>query len=149
MQGNLLQLPLPPGSVDLLVSSLMLHQLSDENQLALFQKIHSLLKDDGEMVFADELILFDPEAEPERFNRVYRYLLANTTPKDVYEQQIKPYLTDGYVYTWQDMKANTPPEFWFHTLPHLQTKLHAANLVLREVKELTLFFGLCRVTKQA
>ena len=38
MQGNLLQLPLPPGSVDLLVSSLMLHQVSDENQLALFQK---------------------------------------------------------------------------------------------------------------
>lgn len=92
------------------------------------------------MVFADELILFDPEAESERFNRVYRYLLANTTPKDVYEQQIKPYLTDDYVYTWQDMKANTPPEFWFHTLPHLQTKLHAANLVLREVKELTPFF---------
>lgn len=149
MQGNLLQLPLPPGSVDLLVSSLMLHQVSDENQLALFQKIHSLLKDDGEMVFADELILFDPEAEPERFNRVYRYLLANTTPKDVYEQQIKPYLADGYVYTWQDMKANTPPEFWFHTLPHLQTKLHAANLVLREVKELTPFLGLFRVTKQA
>ena len=149
MQGNLLQLPLPPGSVDLLVSSLMLHQVSDADQLALFQKIHSWLKDDGEMVFADELILFDPEAEPERFNRVYRYLLANTTPKDVYEQQIKPYLADGYVYTWQDMKANTPPEFWFHVLPHLQTKLHAANLVLREVKELTLFFGLFRVTKQA
>ena len=76
-------------------------------------------------------------------------LLANTTPKDVYEQQIKPYLADGYVYTWQDMKANTPPEFWFHTLPHLQTKLHAANLVLREVKELTPFLGLFRVTKQA
>ena len=149
MQGNLLQLPLPPGSVDLLVSSLMLHQVSDADQLALFQKIHSWLKDGGEMVFADERILFDPEAEPERFNRVYRYLLANTTPKDVYEQQIKPYLTDGYVYTWQDMKANTPPEFWFHVLPHLQTKLHAANLVLREVKELTPFFGLFRVTKQA
>ena len=60
MQGNLLQLPLPPGSVDLLVSSLMLHQVSDADQLALFQKIHSWLKDDGEMVFADEL-LFDPK----------------------------------------------------------------------------------------
>ena len=61
MQGNLLQLPLPPGSVDLLVSSLMLHQVSDADQLALFQKIYSWLKDDGEMVFADELILFDPK----------------------------------------------------------------------------------------
>ena len=97
------------------------------------------------MVFVDELLLFDPAADPVRFNEVYRYLLANTLPATIYEQHIKPYLVEGYTYTWQDMKENPPPQFWFHSLNDLRIKLSAAGLVLKEVKELTPFFGMLRV----
>lgn len=145
LQGELQDLPITPYSVDLLISSLVLHQVPEEKQVALFCKIAETLKPEGEMVFADELLFFDPEADPMRFNGVYRYLLANTLPATIYEQHIKPYLVEGYTYTWQDMKENTPPQFWFHSLNDLQAKLSAAGLVLKEVKELTPFFGMLRV----
>ena len=58
--------------MDLLISSLVLHQVPEEKQAALFCKIAETLKPEGEMVFVDELLLFDPAADPVRFNEVYR-----------------------------------------------------------------------------
>ena len=63
---------------------------------------------------------------------VYRYLLEHTTPKEVYENHIKPYLQEGHIYTWQDMKENTPPEYWFHSIENLKTTLQKVHLKLVE-----------------
>ena len=100
------------------------------------------------MVMADEIILFNPDASPEKFNEVYRYLLEYTTPKEVYENHIKPYLQEGHIYTWQDMKENTPPEYWFHSIEDLKATLRKVRLKLVKVQEITPFFGLLKIKHQ-
>ena len=117
-------------------------------QERLFEAVNQVLKTDGEMIMADEIILFDPDASPEKFNEVYRYLLEHTTPKEVYENHIKPYLQEGHIYTWQDMKEDTPPEYWFHSIEDLKTTLEKSHLKLVDIQEITSFFGLLKIKHQ-
>ncbi|PIE84435.1 MAG: SAM-dependent methyltransferase [Bacteroidia bacterium] len=145
-QGRIEDLTLPAGSVDLVVSSLVLHQVVRGGWERLFSTVARMLRPGGEMVMADEIILFEPEAAPEKFNRVYRYLLAHTTPRDVYESQIKPHLREGYIYTWEDMKASTPPEYWFYSIGDLDAALEGASLQIADIQEISPFFGLLRIT---
>ena len=85
--GSIQNLELSAESVDLIISSLVLHQVEWNEQERLFEAVKQVLKADGEMIMADEIILFNPGASPEKFNEVYRYLLEHTTPKEVYENQ--------------------------------------------------------------
>ena len=146
--GSIQNLELSVESVDLIISSLVLHQVEWNEQERLFEAVKQVLKTDGEMIMADEIILFNPDASPEMFNEVYRYLLEHTTPKEVYENHIKPYLQEGHIYTWQDMKENTPPEYWFHSIEDLKTTLQKVCLKLVEVQEITPFFGLLKIKHQ-
>lgn len=141
-------LELSAESVDLIISSLVLHQVEWNEQARLFEAVKQVLKADGEMIMADEIILFNPDASPVKFNEVYRYLLEHTTPKEVYENHIKPYLQEGHIYTWQDMKENTSPEYWFHSIEDLKTTLQKVRLKLVEVQEITPFFGLLKIKHQ-
>ena len=134
--------------MDLIISSLVLHQVEWNEQERLFETVKQVLKAEGEIVMADEIILFNPDASPEKFNEVYRYLLEYTTPKEVYENHIKPYLQEGYIYTWQDMKENTPPEYWFHSIEDLKSILKKAELKLVDIQEITPFFGLLKIKHQ-
>ena len=146
--GCIQDLELSAESVNLIISSLVLHQVEWNEQESLFKNVKQVLKADGEMVMADEIILFNPDASPEKFNEVYRYLLEYTTPKEVYENHIKPYLQEGHIYTWQDMKENTPPEYWFHSIEDLKAILKKVELKLVEVQEITPFFGLLKIKHQ-
>ncbi|MCE2615831.1 class I SAM-dependent methyltransferase [Phocaeicola oris] len=146
--GYIQDLDLSPESVDLIISSLVLHQVEWIGQEGLFNAVKRVLKADGEMVMADEIILFNPDTSPERFNEVYRYLLEHTTPKEVYENHIKPYLQEGCIYTWQDMKKNTPPEYWFYSIEDLKAVLRKAELKIVDVQEITPFFGLLKIRHQ-
>ena len=146
--GCIQDLELSAESVNLVISSLVLHQVEWNEQERLFEAVKQVLKADGEMVMADEIILFNPDASPEKFNEVYRYLLEYTTPKEVYENHIKPYLQEGYIYTWQDMKENTPPEYWFHSIEDLKSILKKAELKLVDIQEITPFFGLLKIKHQ-
>ena len=146
--GSIQNLELSAESVDLIISSLVLHQMEWNEQERLFEAVKQVLKTDGEMIMADEIILFDPDASPEKFNEVYRYLLEHTTPKEVYENHIKPYLQEGHVYTWQDMKEDTPPEYWFHSIEDLKTTLEKSHLKLVDIQEITSFFGLLKIKHQ-
>lgn len=146
--GCIQDLELPAESVDLIISSLVLHQVNWNEQERLFEAVKQLLKADGEMVMTDEIILFNPDASPEKFNEVYRYLLEHTTPKEVYENHIKPYLQEGHIYTWQEMKENTPPEYCFHSIEDLKATLQKVRLKLVEIQEITPFFGLLKIKHQ-
>lgn len=146
--GSFQNLELSVESVDLIISSLVLHQVEWNEQERLFEAVKQVLKTAGEMIIADEIILFNPDASPEKFNEVYRYLLEHTTPKEVYENHIKPYLQKGHIYAWQDMKENTPPEYWFHSIEDLKTTLQKVRLKLVEVQEITPFFGLLKIKHQ-
>lgn len=146
--GSIQNLELSAESVDLIISSLVLHQMEWNEQERLFEAVKQVLKTDGEMIMADEIILFDPDASPEKFNEVYRYLLEHTTSKEVYENHIKPYLQEGHIYTWQDMKEDTPPEYWFHSIEDLKTTLEKSHLKLVDIQEITSFFGLLKIKHQ-
>lgn len=146
--GSIQNLELSAESVDLIISSLVLHQVEWNEQARLFEAVKQVLKADGEIIMADEIILFNPDASPEKFNEVYRYLLEHTTPKEVYENHIKPYLQEGHIYTWQDMKENTSHEYWFHSIEDLKTSLQKVRLKLVEVQEITPFFGLLKIEHQ-
>ena len=146
--GSIQNLELSVESVDLIISSLVLHQVEWNEQERLFEAVKQVLKTDGEMIMADEIILFNPDASPEKFNEVYRYLLEHTTPKEVYENHIKPYLQEGHIYTWQDMKEDTPPEYWFHSIEDLKTTLEKSHLKLVDIQEITSFFGLLKIKHQ-
>lgn len=146
--GAIQDLELSAESVDLITSSLVLHQVKWDERDRLFDAVRRVLKADGEMVMADEIILFNPDTFPEKFDKVYRYLLEYTTPKEAYENHIKPYLQEGYIYTWQDMKENTPPEYWFYSIEDLISTLKDARLKLVDVHEITPFFGLLKIKRQ-
>ena len=146
--GCIQDLELSAESVNLIISSLVLHQVEWKEQESLFKNVKQVLKADGEMLMADEIILFNPDASPEKFNEVYRYLLEHTTPKEVYENYIKPDLQEGHIYTWQDMKENTPPEYWFHSIEDLKSILKKAELKLVDIEEITPFFGLLKIKHQ-
>ena len=148
MNGCIQDLELPKNSADLIISSLVLHQVNRADWSKLFKAVAQVMKVGGEMIMADEVILFDPEAYPERFDEVYRYLLEKTTPADVYEHHIKPYLKEGHIYTWQDMKENTPPEYWFYSVEDLKSTLKNTGLELTDVQEITPFFGLLKIRHQ-
>ena len=126
--GSIQNLELSVESVDLIISSLVLHQVEWNEQERLFETVKQVLKAEGEMVMADEIILFNPDASP--------------------ENHIKPYLQEGHIYTWQDMKENTPPEYWFHSIEDLKATLRKVRLKLVEVQEITPFFGLLKIKHQ-
>ena len=146
-RAKIQELNLPAQSVDVMITALALHQIPLEEFYGVCQKLHTILKNEGELLMADELILFNPEENIPLFDSVYRYLLANTTPKAVYEQYIKPYLEEGHKYTFEEMKENTPPEYQFHALIEVETLLATAGFKVKEVVEVTPFFGFLKIVK--
>ncbi|MCJ8208532.1 class I SAM-dependent methyltransferase [Mucilaginibacter sp. RS28] len=53
-QQDFTRLDLPEGSFDLIISSIAIHHINDEDKARLYPKIYSLLKPNGIFVFADQ-----------------------------------------------------------------------------------------------
>lgn len=133
---------------DLIVSSLVFHQVSKTDRIETFLKISKVLKPEGKMVLADQLIMFEPHEDNEKFNDVYRYLLKSTTPQGIYEERIKPFIQDDYIYTWEDMLKNTPEEYRYYSIADMQTEIEGLGLQIIKTKEFTPFFGMILIGKK-
>ncbi len=94
------------------------------------------------------MILFDPEDDPERFDKVYRYLLKETTPDEIYKKDIEPYLVSSEAYTVNDMRENSPKDNWFYSIKEAENWAEHAALKLVKTIELCPFFGVAVFQKK-
>jgi tRNA (cmo5U34)-methyltransferase len=51
-----IEYPLPPGPFDLVVAALVVHHLEADDQVKLFQRVHSMLRPGGRFVVADVVV---------------------------------------------------------------------------------------------
>ena len=135
--------------VDKVVTSLVFHQVRHSKRQKAIRNIYNLLKPGGSFIFCDTFFCFHVEADPERFNRIYRYLLPKTIPGEIYEKYIEPHFQrdPDYIYTWEDMKKYTPKNNWFYSLDDLKSLLHAVGFRIEQESELAPFFGMVRSVK--
>ncbi|OPJ59567.1 methyltransferase domain-containing protein [Clostridium oryzae] len=124
------------GKADMILSSLVFHQVPFNNRKIAIKNVKKLLKGSGTFIICDTLILFNPLSEPEKFNQVYRYILSKTLPLDIYEKHVKPYFEDNedYIYTWDDMKKYTPKNNWFYTLNELEKLFNIEGFKIEKVE---------------
>ena len=137
------------GEADVVISSLAFHQVSQQYRATAIKNIESLLKKTGKFVLCDTIIMFDPKANPELFDKVYRYLLEKTVPQDIFTTQIAPYLQNDHIYTWEEMKEYTPEDSWFYSENDLRKWASESNMQILEAKEFCPFFGIVVIGKMA
>lgn len=135
------------GEADVVISSLAFHQVSQQYRATAIKNIESLLKKTGKFVLCDTIIMFDPKANPELFDKVYRYLLEKTVPQDIFTTQIAPYLQNDHIYTWEEMKEYTPEDSWFYSENDLRKWASESNMQILEAKEFCPFFGIVVIGK--
>lgn len=131
---------------EVVISSLAFHQVPYRSKGDALKNIGVILKKTGRFILCDTLILFDPNSNQELFDKVYRYLLAKTTPPDIYEKQIAPYLQNDHIYTWEDMKQYTPENNWFYSLDELTVWTAENGMAILEKEELCPFFGVITIS---
>ncbi len=130
--------------VDLIVSSSAFHHVAEEEKGEAIAIMHALLSETGRVVMCDPFFFFDPEEEPERFNRMYRYLMPRTVPEQMYKAYVEPHFraNPDYVYTWEDMKRYTPEEGQYYKLSDLIRRFETQGFVVTQTDELAPFFGI-------
>lgn len=131
---------------DVVISSLAFHQVPYRRKGESLKNIGGILKKTGRFILCDTLILFNPNSNKELFDKVYRYLLAKTTPPDIYRKQIAPYLQNDHIYTWEDMKQYTPENNWFYSLDELTVWAAENGMIILEIEELCPFFGVVTIS---
>lgn len=130
---------------DIIISSLAFHQVKYGYKSYALKMIQKILKKSGRFILCDVMIMFDVRKELSKFNRVYRYLLEKTTPADIYQKQIAPYMDETHHYTWNDMKEYTPKDFWFYSLGDMEKWLKENNLKITKQLSLCPFFGILTI----
>lgn len=138
---------LHPGvkeQADLIVSSSAFHHVIEGDKEKAIAIMHGLLNENGRIVICDPFFFFDPEEEPAKFNKIYRYLTPRTLPAKIYKKYIEPYFRDNpdYVYTWEDMKRHTPKEGQYYKVNDLKKLFEAQGFLVNKVDELAPFFGI-------
>ncbi|HBK32631.1 class I SAM-dependent methyltransferase [Limibacterium fermenti] len=134
------------GKVDKIISSLVFHQVKKNKRQQSLANVKNLLQPDGSFILCDTLMFFDPREEREKFNAVYRYLLAVTTPSDIYDNHIKPYLADtGYMYSWYDMEKYTPEDYRYYSKGELEKQLLEIGMEIKRIEEFSPFFGIFKI----
>jgi ubiquinone/menaquinone biosynthesis C-methylase UbiE len=124
-----------------IVSMLAFHQVPWKDKERALKNISDVLEKDGYFLLCDTMIMFNPEEEPELFDKVYRYLLKETTPEEIYTQYIEPYLDKDAIYSVNDMKENTPEDNRFYFLEELESWAKKSGLKLIKTVEICPFFG--------
>lgn len=135
--------------VNKVVSMLAFHQVPWQDKEKALNNVSSLLVKEGYFFLCDTMILFDPKNNPELFDEVYRYLLKETTPTDIYKKYIEPHLVDDEVYLVDDMRKNSPEDNWFYSIEELENWSKSAGLKLVQVIKLCPFFGITIFQKMA
>ncbi|WP_329886470.1 class I SAM-dependent methyltransferase [Pseudoramibacter faecis] len=134
--------------VNKIISMLAFHQVPWDDKEKALKNISEVLAQDGYFFLCDTMILFDPEDDPERFDKVYRYLLKETTPDEIYIKDIEPYLVDSEVYTVNDMRENSPKDNWFYSIKEVESWAEHTALKLVKTIELCPFFGVAVFQKK-
>ena len=91
MPGHFLDIPLPPQSVDLIVSSYAFHHLTPEEKEESVLEMKRVLKPGGRIVIAD--MMFRNAAERERIEREYRKAGKDEIPEE-YAEEYPGYVDD-------------------------------------------------------
>ncbi|NLL62582.1 MAG: methyltransferase domain-containing protein [Candidatus Atribacteria bacterium] len=130
-----------------IVSMLTFHQVPWKDKEKSLKNVSDILEKDGHFFLCDTMIMFNPEEEPELFDKVYRYLLKETTPDEIYTQYIEPCLNDKVTYSVADMIENTPEDNRFYFLDELYSWAKKADLKLIKTIEFCPFFGVVVLQK--
>jgi cyclopropane fatty-acyl-phospholipid synthase-like methyltransferase len=130
-----------------IVSMLTFHQVSWKDKGKSLKNVSDILEKDGHFFLCDTMIMFNPEEKPELFDKVYRYLLKETTPDEIYTQYIEPCLNDNVTYSVADMIENTPEDNRFYFLDELYSWAKKADLKLIKTIEFCPFFGVVVLQK--
>lgn len=130
---------------DIIISSLAFHQVNYEYKSHALKSIGDMLNTSGRFILCDVMLFFNAQQDVLKFNHVYRYLLKKTTPKSVYTKYIAPYIDETHIYTWEDMKAYTPQDFWFYSLDDIRNWLQENNLIITKQQSLCPFFGILTI----
>jgi cyclopropane fatty-acyl-phospholipid synthase-like methyltransferase len=134
------------GHADRIISSLAFHQIKHGKRGRSIKNIKKCLLESGRFILCDTLMFFNPEKEQSKFNEVYRYLLPITTPVNIYEKYIKPYMEDdSYQYSWEDMKKYTPKNNWYYSIGELEEEVEKNMMKIVNIDELAPFFGIVSI----
>lgn len=126
---------------DKAISMLAFHQVPWDDKVKALKNVSDIIDDNGYFYLCDTLILFNPDEDTKLFDKVYRYLLKETTPDEIYKNYIEPYIDDSEVYTIDDMKENSPKDNWFYSIEDVKKCIKDTNLKIIKVAELCPFFG--------
>lgn len=91
MTGHFLDIPLPPQSIDLIVSSYAFHHLTAEEKVKAVSEMKKVLKPVGRIVIAD--LMFRNAAERERIENEYRKAGKDKIPEE-YAEEYPGYVDD-------------------------------------------------------
>ena len=91
MLGHFLDIPLPPQSVDIIVSSYAFHHLTSEEKERAIRIMKRVLKPGGRIVMAD--LMFRNEDERKRIERAYREAGKPEIPEE-YTEEFPGYFED-------------------------------------------------------
>ena len=136
-------------SVDKAISMLAFHQVPWDYKEKSLENISKILTKDGYFYLCDTMLLFDAENDTELFNKVYRFLLKETTPEEIYINYIEPYLKENEIYTVEDMRENSPKDNWFYSMKELKYWLGKANMELVKTVAICPFFGVVIFKKRS
>lgn len=136
------------GKADKIISMLAFHQVPWNDKAKALKNVSESLAWDGCFLLCDTVILFNPDENPELFDKVYRYLLRETVPDEIYKKHIEPYLVDGEVYTLNDMREGSPKDNWFYSMKDLDEWAEFAGLESEKKVELCPFFGVIAFRKR-
>lgn len=128
-------------SVNKVISMLAFHQVPWDYKEKSLENISKILTTDGYFYLCDTMLLFDTENDTKLFNKVYRFLLKETTPEEIYKNYIEPYLKENEVYTVEDMRENSHKDNWFYSLKELEHWSEKANMELVKTVAICPFFG--------
>ena len=141
--GNFLK-PNVEEKINLVVSSIAFHHVIDEEQGKTIKIMHDLLEDNGRVVICDPMFFFEPEENPEKFNRIYRYLAPKVTPEQIYKADFEPYFKEykDYVYTWDDIKKYTTENERYYKVSDVIRLFERTGFTIEMTDELAPFFGI-------
>lgn len=134
-------------TVNKVVSMLAFYQVPWDYKGKSFKNISKVLIGDGYFYLCDTMLLFDVENDTESFSKVYKFLLEETTPEEIYINYIETYIKKNKIYTVKDMRENSSNDNGFYSLKELKQWAEEANMELVKTIKICPFFGVIEFQK--